>query len=119
MGELEYSPAPGEDLSWDDELQRQFGILTDTQLDDAAARLTPPPSSAPFSGAESAQVARVQASHLSSIKHKHCLTHVLLTPSSSSTSPVSQSGGISPVPTKATGQPLDPCRKRRFTRLAP
>ena len=74
MGELEYSPAPGEDLSWDDELQRHFGILTDTQLGDAAARFTPPPSSAPFSSAESAPVARVQASHLSSIKHRHCLT---------------------------------------------
>ena len=105
MGKLEYSPAPGEDLSWDAELQRQFGILTDTQLEDAAARLTPPPSSAPLSNAESAPEAKVLASHLSSSKHKHCLTHALLPPSSSPSSPVGQSGGISSVSTKAMVNP--------------
>ena len=46
-GELEYSPAPGEDLPWDAELQRQFDILTDAQLEDAVSRLPPSSSSAP------------------------------------------------------------------------
>ena len=105
MGNFEYSPAPGKDLSWDAELQRQFGILTDTQLEDAAARLTPSPSSAPLSNAESTPEAKVLASHLSTSKHKHCLTHTLIPPSSSSSSPVGQSGGISSVSAKAMVNP--------------
>ena len=57
-GEFEYSPAPGEDLPWDAELQRQFDILTDAQLEDAVSRLPPSSSSAPSSIAESGSKAK-------------------------------------------------------------
>ena len=104
-GVAEHSTSPEEGALRDEELLRQFDILSDDQIAEAEAlHLHPSPASASSSCTLPLEKKK-RASHLALSKHKHCITHTPSPPPASPPVCFNQSSNKGLAPAKAISKP--------------